>query len=406
MRVLRNVVVVGASAAGLAAADGLRANGYDGAITILSAESFAPYDRPALSKGLLEAEEDLPLGALRAESHYAAYDLDLRLGQAAVGLDIDRRYVITSDGEPLPYDAVVIASGARARRMRTPQGDILPVLRTAADLAALRLAARVFDDIAVIGLGFIGLEIAAALQPRGVQVSVFGRSGLPLSRVLGAEVAQAVHHAHADHGVAMYTNSEVVEVSGQPGSYTIRTADGQTYRAAHVVAGVGIEPNTDWLARSGVAVDHGVLCDPDGRSSVPDVFAAGDVARWRNSGPHAHGGHWMDAIGAGRLVAHNLLREEHKPFAAVPYFWTTQYSRKYCCYGRWRPGDETIVVDGDLNGDFLALFTDGATLHGVAACGRERLLAGYRELLQRNAGITEALEVAGLTETSAAPSTD
>jgi NADPH-dependent 2,4-dienoyl-CoA reductase/sulfur reductase-like enzyme len=401
MSILRHVVVVGASAAGLAAADGLREAGFDGQVTILSAETVMPYDRPALSKGLLEADDELPLFELRSAKHLEDQGFDLRLGQAASGLDIDRHYVITSDGEPVPYDAVIVASGARARMVRTATGQPLPVLRTADDLAVLRRAAERFGDIAVIGLGFIGLEVAAALRPRGVDVSIFGRSRLPLRDVVGPEVAGSLHRMHADHGVAMHASSQVVEVSGGPGAYRIRTSEGYTYCASHVVAGVGIDPDTDWLARSGVAVNNGVLCDPDGRTSVPHILAAGDVARRAGAGPHG-GGHWMGAIDQGRHVAHNLVREERKPFESVPYFWTTQYGRKYCCYGRWHRGDETIVVDGDVKGDFLALFTDGKQFHGVVSCGHGRMMRAYRKLLQRNADMDEARELAGLSNSGVA----
>jgi NADPH-dependent 2,4-dienoyl-CoA reductase/sulfur reductase-like enzyme len=394
MQTLRNVVVVGASAAGLAAADGLREAGFEGNITILSAETVAPYDRPALSKGLLESDEELPLCALRTDDHLAAQGFDLRLGQGATGLDIDRHYVITTDGEPIPYDGMIVATGARAREVHTRHGQPLPVLRTAADLSALRKAAETWRDIAVIGLGFIGLEIAAALQPRGVQVSIFGRSRLPLHDVLGHEVAAALHRMHADHGVAMHATSQVIEVVGEPGAYRIRTAEGQQYRASHVVAGVGIDPETGWLARSGVAVNDGVVCDLSGCTSVPGIYAAGDAARWPGKGRRGGTGHWMGAINQGRHVAHNLIRAERKPLESVPYFWTTQYGRKYCCYGRMQAGDQTIVVDGTLGGDFLALFTDGVHLNGVVSCGRERLLRVYRKLLQRNGDLPEALELA------------
>jgi 3-phenylpropionate/trans-cinnamate dioxygenase ferredoxin reductase subunit len=230
-------------------------------------------------------------------------------------------------------------------------------------------------------------------------VSIFGRSPLPLREVLGPEIAGSLHSMHAEHGVTMHPNSRVVEVSGGPGAYLLRTAEGGLYRASHVVAGVGIDPETDWLARSGVAVDGGVLCGPDGRTSVLDVYAAGDVAR--REGNYHRPGHWTGAIDQGCHVAHNLVRNERKAYEAVPYFWTTQYHRKYCCYGRVHTGDRTVVIDGDLEGEFLALFTDGVEFHGVVSCGRERLLRGYKKLLQRGAGLAEALELAGINDPTA-----
>ncbi|ULP41589.1 NAD(P)/FAD-dependent oxidoreductase [Mycobacterium lentiflavum] len=391
---LRNVVVVGASAAGLAAADGLREAGFDGSVTILSAETIAPYDRPSLSKSLLASVDEPRLRQLRTADHLAAQRFDLRLGVEAAGLDIDRRYVVTTDGEALPYDALIIATGTRSRTMWTVEGRPLPTLRTAADFAVLRQAAASHSDVTLIGSGFIGLELAAAFRSRRVDVTVFGRASVPLVDVLGREIAAALRTLHAERGAIVHCGRQAVEVSGEPGGYTVRTSDGYCHRTSYVIAGIGVDPETAWLARSGVAVEDGVLCDADGRTSAPGVYAAGDVARYADptGGRRVRIEHWTNAVEQGRHAALNLARGERRPFVRVPYFWTDQYDRKYHCYGHRSPRDHTRVVEGTLDSEFIALYGDGTHLHGVIACGCLTSLAGYRRLLQRRASYAEAIE--------------
>ncbi|WP_127126305.1 NAD(P)/FAD-dependent oxidoreductase [Georgenia sp. SYP-B2076] len=394
----RNVVIAGASVAGLSAADALRDGGFDGSVTILSDERELPYDRPPLSKELLSAPEQPEPVALRPAEHYAAKRLDLRLGHAAVGLDIDRRFVVTSDGAALPWDAVVIATGSRPKPLRTAGGAALPVLRTPQDLRALRLAAALYGDVTLVGSSFIGLEIAASLRARGVDVTVFGATPLPLGDVVGPEVAADIRDLHVSHGVSMRTGVQVLSVDGGPGAYTLHLSDGTEHHAPHVVAGIGVQPNDEWLVGSGVELDAGVLCDAAGRTNVPGVYAAGDIAHFEHPllGGRTHVDHWTNAVQQGRLVAANILSGGAAPHSGLPYYWTDQYGRRFHSYGRRRPGDDAVVVEGALGTEeYLVLYGSSGEFHCVLSCGRERSLRGYRKLLQRGATWDEALQLAG-----------
>lgn len=395
---VRDIVIAGASLAGLSAADGLRAGGFDGSITILSDERQLPYDRPPLSKELLSSAEDQEPIPLRSADHYAEHDFDLRLGHAAVGLDIDRRYVITSDGDPLPWDAVIIATGSRPRRLHTASGEPVPVLRTPQDVEELRRAATEHGEVTLVGASFIGLEVAASLRERGVKVTMFDIAPLPLHGIVGQEVAADLRDLHLNKGVDLRTGVSVVAISGTPGDYRMELSDGTEHRAPHIVAGIGVRANDEWLQGSGVDLDRGVLTDAAGRTSVPGVYAAGDVAHFEHPllGERTHVDHWTNAMQQGRHVAANILSGEAAPHTAVPYFWTEQYGRKFHCYGRRRATDESVVVEGQLGTEeYLVLYGSEGEFHCVFSCGRERSLRGYRKLLQRGGTWQEALELAG-----------
>jgi NADPH-dependent 2,4-dienoyl-CoA reductase/sulfur reductase-like enzyme len=395
---LEHVVVVGASAAGLSAADGLREGGFDGAITVLGAERHLPYDRPTLSKAaLLLAEGEPELLELRSAERLAAARLDLRLGHAAVGLDVDRRYVVTSDGDALPWDAVVIACGSRPRELRTAEGEVLPVLRTPDDLRVLRQAAARHGEVSVIGSGFIGLEIAAGLTGHGVNVTVFADTPLPLDAVLGHQVAEAVRDLHLTRGVNLRAATTVASVTGRQGAYLLHLSDGTVHRTPFVMVGIGVEPDVDWLVGSGVELDRGVVTDAAGRTNVPGVWAAGDVASFEHPllGERVRVEHWTHAIAQGRHVGLNIARGADTSYAGVPYFWTDQYGRRFEGYGRRRPGDDVFVAEGSLAEDrFLVLHGGHGEFHAVFASGQPRSLRGYRKLLERRGSWDDALALA------------
>lgn len=399
---LHRIVIAGASVAGLSAADALRQGGYEGSITVLSEERVAPYDRPPLSKQMLSSAADSDPLDLRHPGHWYETAIDLRLGQAAAGLDIDRRYVITTNGEPLPWDALVIATGSRPRSALSNAGERLPTLRTVTDVQEIRRAALAHGRVTIIGSSFIGLEIAASLRSRGVEVTVFGATSLPLNDSVGPEVAADVRDLHRRHGVELRSGLTVCQIDGGPGDYILSLSDGSQHATPFVVAGIGVDLSTEWLQGSGVDLDEargGVVCDAAGQASVPGVWAAGDVALYDHPtlGAGAHVGHWTNAMQQGRHVAANLLEGQTRPYAAVPYFWTDQYDRKLQCYGRRQPRDESFVAEGSIaEGEYLVLYGDGESLHAVLSCGRDRSLRPYRKLLQAGAGWSAAMAQAGL----------
>ncbi|WP_432841943.1 NAD(P)/FAD-dependent oxidoreductase [Dactylosporangium sp. CA-092794] len=381
-------VIAGASAAGLAAADGLRDGGWTGPIVVLGEERRPPYDRTMLSKGLLAgpAAEPLPL---RTPEQLAGRGIDLRTGHAARGLDIDRRLVVTSDGAALPYAALILATGGRPRAMATAAGHPLPGLRTAEDLERLRDLTGAARAVTLIGAGFIGLEIAAALRGRGVPVAVLGEEPLPLAGPLGDGVARWLWERHLAHGVGGRLGTKVIAVGGGPGDYRVRLADGTAHHADVVLAGVGVVPRDEWLRGSGVARRGGVLCDAAGRTGVPDVWAAGDVARTGGAAPF---GHWTNAVEQGRNVGLNIARGEATAYHGLRSFWTEHYGHTIRSLGTRAPGDLDETVEGEVaGGEFVVLHRarDGAW-HGVTACGRDRSLRGYRRLLLAGAPLADA----------------
>ncbi|MDN5796415.1 MAG: NAD(P)/FAD-dependent oxidoreductase [Intrasporangium sp.] len=387
------VVIVGASAAGLAAADGLREGGYEGPITVLDEELISSYDRPMLSKSLLGSKEDAEPTPLRTMEQLQERRIDVQTGHGATGLDIDRRFVITNYGEALPFRDVVVASGARARPMLTTSGTLIPTLRTVADLGAIRSLAASGRPVTVIGSGFIGLEVAAALRSRGIDVTLLGSGSRPLHGVLGDAVSDWLLDAHRTNGVDLTSRSPAVAVRATDTGYDIELADSTHRTAELLIAGIGAIPGADWLVGSGVELGGGVLTDPAGRTNVPRVWAAGDVANTldAHTGLHRRTEHWTHATNQGRHVGLNIARGRAEPFTAVPYLWTEQYGLKIHVLGERRSGDEDVVVEGDLeSGDFVLVHGADDELHSVTISGRLRALATYRKLLRQGASMTEA----------------
>lgn len=396
-RSLENVVIVGASAAGLSAADGLREGGYDGRIVILGNELHQPYDRPTLSKKLLASHGEPQLHALRTPERLQATRLELLLGRGAVGLDVDRRYVITDHGDTIAWDAVIIATGCRPRTLTTSEGEALPVLRTPEDLAILREAAARYSEITLIGAGLIGLEIAAALSGHQVEVTVINDRELPLRNIVGARVAEVIRDLHKSHGVNLRLGVAVQGVSGGPSAYAVQLADGTTHRTPFTLVGAGVIANDEWLLGSGLDLDSGVVVDTAGRASVPGVWATGDVARLAH--PHLPGTvrveHWTHAVEHGRHVGLNVAGGFSAPYSRAPYFWTEQYGRRFHSYGRVRPGDAAVVAEGALGEDqYLVLYGGEDEFHAVVSCGCVKSLRGYRKLLERGGSWNEALDLA------------
>lgn len=389
----QNIVVAGASVAGVSAVDALRTSGFDGTITLLSDELEAPYDRPPLSKAYLDGAKESELVRLRDAGHFQAQKVDFRPGHGAAGLDIDRRFVITTDGDPLPWDHLIVATGSSPDTLFTDEGIPVPSLRTCHDAERLRRAARNHRRVTLIGAGFISLEIAASLRMQGADVTVVGGGVLPLRASVGPEVATTIRDLHLAHGVRLLMGAQVQGISGREGAFRLHLSDGTVHETAYVLAGTGTRPNTGWLDGSGVTLDPvtgGVVCMASGQSSVPGVWAAGDVALYDHPvlGPRTHVGHWTNASQQARHVAKNIVEDTGESYTTLPYFWTDQYDRKLQCYGRRRDGDVTVVAEGSLeSGTYLVLFGQPKTnrFHAVLSNGLDRSLRPYLKLLRAGA---------------------
>lgn len=395
------VAVVGASLAGVRAAETLRGEGHRGPIVVLGAESHQPYDRPPLSKQFLAGTWDRDRVALRPPEKLDALGLDLRLGRRATGLDLDGRALQVDDGSEVSFDGLVIATGAHPRVMPGAEGVAgVQLLRTLDDCRALKEAtADPSTRLVVVGAGFIGAEVAATCHGRGLDVTVLEALPVPLARALGEQMGAACAALHERNGVQLRTGTGVagLRIDGdEPRVTGVELADGSVVDADVVVVGIGVEPTTDWLEDSGLEIRNGVVADAT-LHVADNVVAAGDVARWHDEdqGGDIRVEHWTNAAEQGVHAARSLLagRKAAMPYRPVPYFWSDQYDVKIQVLGLPAADDEVVVVDGSLEeGRFVAVYGRDGKLTGALGFGRPRQLMGYRSLLEQRAAFAEALE--------------
>jgi 3-phenylpropionate/trans-cinnamate dioxygenase ferredoxin reductase subunit len=345
----RRFVIVGASLAGAKAAETLRAEGFDGRVVLVGAEAERPYERPALSKDHLRAEADREEVYVHPASFYAEQDIELRLGTLAVSLDPSMRELTLDAGERLPYDRLLLATGAEPRRLAIPGADLDGVLylRTVEDAAELRRRLDRGGAAVIVGAGWIGAEVAASARQRGLDVTVLDPAAVPLERVLGREVGAIYREIHTDHGVRMLMGTGVDAFEGRTEVERVRTSDGRTLDCDFVVVGVGVTPRSGLAVRAGLAVDDGIRVDQHLQTSAPGVFAAGDVA----NAYHPHYSkrirveHWANALHQGPVAAHGMLGRA-AVHDRVPYFFSDQYDVGME-YAGFAPTWDRIVLRGD-----------------------------------------------------------
>jgi 3-phenylpropionate/trans-cinnamate dioxygenase ferredoxin reductase component len=391
------VVVVGASLAGLSALETLRQDGFDGELIAVGAEPSLPYDRPPLSKQVLQGHWEPEKIVLRDQGQYDGLGVTWHLGRRATALDLAARTVTLDDGEPLAYDGLVIATGATPRWLPGSQGlGGVHVLRTLDECLALRAELESARRVCVVGAGFIGAEVAASARVRGVDVTVLEALPAPLARAFPAELGAACAALHVNRGVDLRCGVTVAGFEGDGRVTGVRLGDGSVVDADVVVVGVGVAPATGWLETSGLTLDNGVVCDSTCATSAPGVVAAGDIARWPNNlfGETMRVEHWSNAVEQGAAAAKRLLAGpgEAVDFAPVPYFWSDQYDTKIQFLGRCCATDEMRIVDGSIDeGRFVALFGRSGRLFGALAFNRPRLLMAYRKLLAAKTSFDDAL---------------
>ena len=369
------IVIVGGGAAGNAAAEMLRREHYDGRITLLSADDSLPCDRPNLSKSYLAGTAEEGWIALRSAQFYREQCIDLKLGARVVAIDSGRRRVRLADGSHHDYDALLLATGAQPLRLDVP-GAGLPhvhLLRTWADSRALIAAASRARRAVVIGASFIGLEVAASLRARGIDVQVVGREAVPMERVLGREVGAFLQALHAEHGVGFHLQATAAAIDAR----TVTLDNGKVLDADLVVVGIGVRPELGLAESAGLATDRGVSVDRFLATSVPGIYAAGDIARWpdRLSGAPIRVEHWVVAERQGQVAARNMLGQR-EPFDVVPFFWTEQYDFVLSYVGH-AEGFDRVAIDGSLAArDCKLSYSRGGRTLAVAVVQRD--LEGLR----------------------------
>ncbi|ANY07896.1 NAD(P)/FAD-dependent oxidoreductase [Pseudonocardia sp. HH130630-07] len=388
---MRDVVVVGASLAGLATVRALRDQGFEGRIVVVGEEKHAPYDRPPLSKEYLggTASED-EIGLTGPDD--AGLDVEWRLGRTATALDGPGRVVTLDDGERLTADAVVLATGARARTLPggNPQG--VHTLRTLDDARALRADLLPGRRLVVVGAGFIGAEVASTAAGLGLAVDIVEAAAVPLGRALGPEMGTACGSLHEANGVRLHRAVGVAGLSGDPRVTGVRLDDGRELPADVVVVGIGAAPNVEWLDGSGLDLDDGVVTDARGCTNLPGVVAVGDCANSHRdyTGDRLRLEHWTNALQQPAVAAAALLGAEHAlpSHHAVPYFWSDQYGHRIQFAGHRAAGGSVRVEEGDpaasAGAGFLALFLDssGAPV-GVLGVDRPRPFGRWRRELAK-----------------------
>ncbi|WP_455775304.1 NAD(P)/FAD-dependent oxidoreductase, partial [Burkholderia stabilis] len=348
----------------------LRQEGYPHPVTLLSADRDPPYDRPNLSKDYLAGTADADWLPLRAPPFYAEQRIDVRCGTRVARIDPAQRAVELADGSRLAYGALLLATGAEPNRLTVPGADLphVCVLRSRADCDALIGKLKTARRCVVVGASFIGLEAAATLRTRGLDVHVVAPDAHPMARVLGEALGDTIKALHESHGVVFHLGATPAQIS--PDSVTLST--GEMLPAEVVVVGIGVHPNVALAQDAGLAVERGVTVDRFLQTSAPGIYAAGDIARWPDplTGERIRVEHWVVAERQGIVAARNMLGQQ-QPFDAVPFFWSQHYDMTVNYVGHAEQWDR-VEIDGDLAAhDCSIAYWRGDTRLAVATVGRD-----------------------------------
>jgi 3-phenylpropionate/trans-cinnamate dioxygenase ferredoxin reductase component len=366
------LVIVGAGLAGGTAALTLRQEGFDGAVTLVGAEPHPPYSRPPLSKEYLRGEAPFSDQLVGPERSYPESQIDLRLGVSAIAIDPEQRVVELEGGESLPYDRLLVTTGGRNRRPSIPGFELDGVrqLRTLEDADRIRSQALPGRRAVLVGMGFVGSEVTASLRQLGVEVTAIEGQRAPLARVLGEEIGAVLARIHRDRGVELVLEDSVAAFEGNGRVNRVRTTAGRVIECDFAVVGIGIVPNAELLQAAGAALDNGVLVDELCRTSLPDVYAAGDLTNHR----HPVFGrlrveHWNNASNQGRAAALSMLGKG-RPYDYIHSFWSDQYDQSIEYVGFARSWDRLIFRGSPEGRRFLAFYLQEGVLRAVFGLNR------------------------------------
>jgi 3-phenylpropionate/trans-cinnamate dioxygenase ferredoxin reductase subunit len=368
----QRIVIIGAALAGATAAVTLRDEGFDGEIQLIGAERQLPYNRPPLSKGYLRGEERLEDQLVNPAGVYAEKRIELRLGTRATAIDATKKHVEVEDGERIAYDRLLVATGGRNRPISIPGAELNGVLqlRTVEESDRIRAAAQRGRQAVVVGLGFIGSEVAASLRQLGVEVTALAPDRAPLARVLGGEVGEVLAAIHREKGVGLVLGDSVAAFEGSGRVERVRATSGRLIECDFVVAGIGIVPNTELLAAAGARVDNGVLVDEHCRTSLPDVYAAGDVAN------HQHPifgrlrvEHWNNGFQQGKAAARAILGGA-RPYDYLHTFWSDQYEHMIEYVGFAKSWDRLVFRGRPETRKFLGFYVKDGLVRAAVGINR------------------------------------
>ena len=396
MNVRERIVVVGGSLAGLRGIEAMRRMGHEGEIVAICGEAEMPYDRPPLSKQFLKAECEEDRLSLRS-SGFEELEVDWRLDSQAHALDPEAREIGLSDGSRLAYGGLLIATGSAPRGLpgaSAPKGTHM--LRSLAQARALRADLQPGSRLVVIGAGFIGMEVAASARQLGLEVTVVESLPSPLLRGLGTDLGVWAMGRFADHGVDVICGTTVKALLGETHVEGVELGDGRRIQADVVVVGIGVAPACEWVAGSGLDIENGILCDGSGATPLPDVVAAGDVARWYNPvyGEAIRYEHWTSAVEQSSIAAERLVRGQGavEPLAQVPYVWSDLFEMRLAIVGDVAGSDQMHVCHGSLDEEkFLVLFGRDGKLCAAVGMKRPRPLNACRELIRQGSSFEDAV---------------
>lgn len=379
----RVFVIVGGGAAGVTAADALRQEGYTGRLLILTEEQHLPYDRPVLSKNLAKAAEPGSL-SLRDAQYFAANDIEVQCGAVVESLDATKKVIRLRGGQEVLYDRALVATGAKPRSLPIPGGDLPGILqlRTPEDAVRIGAACTKGRQIVVVGSSFIGMEVAATLSRRGCEVTVLGMEAVPFQRVLGRKVGEAVKAFFESKGVKFLGEKICQEIQQGSGKMSVRLKSGEVLQCDTVVVGVGVIPNAAFVNGAEKARDGSLITDEYLKTGGDGLYAAGDVATYKNSfGETMRVEHWDVAMSQGRAAAKSMLGRREK-FDHTPFFWTSLFGKNLRYVGHCMEFDE-LMVDGDLAKlEFVAYYCKGNVVKAVATMGRDPVAAAAGELMR------------------------
>ena len=365
-----SVVIIGAGAAGVSVADTLRREGYEGRIVLISREADLPYDKPNLSKDFLAGTASADWLPLHPHQYYEDQRIELRLGATVASVDAAAKSLTTTSGERFSFGALVLATGASPRLLKLPGAERVHYLRTRRDSETLVAEAASARRAVVIGSSFIGLETAASLRQRGLQVVVTSPDAVPLERVLGREVGSYIRGVHESHGVEFRLGQPVVAIDRDG----VVLGDGTRLDGDLLIAGIGVTPAIELARAAGIATADGVIVDEYLRTSAPDIFACGDIASWPDAQTRERTRveHWVVAGRQGQTVARNILGKR-EPFAAIPFFWSAHFDVIISYVGHATQWD-SIEIEGSLaENDATIVYRRGGSMNAVATIGRDRI---------------------------------
>ncbi len=387
------LVIVGAGLAGGKAASTLRQNAFDGRVVLIGAEQYPPYERPPLSKEYLRGESSFEQALLQPLDSYGEQDIKLRSEVRATRIDVQERTLELDSGEYVAYDKLLFATGVKNRHVPTPGLDLDGVhdLRTVADCDLIRKEISPGRKAVIVGMGFIGSEVAASLRLSGVEVTAIDRNKVPLRRVLGEEVGQVLEEIHRDHGTDLVFEDTVAAFEGSGRVEGVTTKAGRRLACDFVVVALGVEPVAELLTGTGVKIDNGVVVDEYCRTDIEGIYAAGDVANHYHPvfGRHIRVEHWQNALKHGEAAARSMLGAG-EPYQEIPWFWSDQYEHNLQYAGFHRDWDDLVVRGSMESRSFVAFYRKDERVLAAVAVNRGRDLRRSMPLIRAQRRIDAA----------------